>query len=208
MFDMRTRALFILLVALVLLMCLWLFKPARSSLTAGDFSVVFIGLTNDPGPTIRRQMSVISDGRGLHALFAVTNISQEGDLNFGISTIETQSGEDWIPHKSKVFAAPLGLTWSPRHAAIYAVPWPDGLAAVTPWRLRLWVTQDPKPIFDSVNQILKRDLFRPHGRPDVISSVVKPGANTGSAQRDSPVSQSQAVRSETNRTSPRAGLGR
>jgi hypothetical protein len=179
---MRTRAPFILLAVLVLLACLWLFRSAPSAPRAADLSVVFLGLTNDPGRSVYPVLSVlpgVSGGRGLHALFAVTNISQGRYVQFGISTVETHRGDTWRAYDSKVFPAALGALWSPGYSALYAVPWPEGLPTDTPWRLRLWVAREPLPELAFVNQRLGRELFRPQGRHAVTSSSVTPLRLTG-----------------------------
>ena len=178
-FSMRSRGLFVLLAGLVLLACIWLFHSVKSAPATADLSVVFLGLTNDPGESVYPRLSVVGDGRGLHALMAVTNVSQRQYLQFGISAVETQEGGGWRSQASTDFASArfgsaLGSMWSPGFGALYAVPWPAGLATDTPWRLRLWVEREPKAIAALVNDLLKRTLFRPHGRHTVTSSVVTP----------------------------------
>ncbi len=200
----------ILLGALVLLACVWLLST-RSSSQRGDLSVEFRGLTNDPGASVFRRLSVVGDGRGLYALFAVTNISQKGYVQFGISGVERQSNDTWTAHESEVFKPALGFTWSPGFGAFYAIPWPPGLTTDRPWRLRLWVMREPKPILRLVNQRLGRELFRPYWRHTVTSSVVTPTrlhesgpGEPGGYPQDGPANGSQPIRSEANGTSSAA----
>ena len=213
---MRSPGLLVLLAALVLLACIWLFHSVKSTPATADLSVVFMGLTNDPGRSVYPRLSVVSDGRGLHALMAVTNVSQSQYLQFGISAVETQDGSGWSSQGSPVFAPALGYMWSPGHGGLYAVPWPAGLATDTPWRLRLWVMREPKPILALVNDRLKRVLFRPHGRHTLISSVVTPlrllaagpEAHFRNAQPDGAANGSQPIGPEKNGTSAAAGFRR
>jgi len=100
-----------------------------------DLSVTFIGLTNDPGRSVFPVLSVLSDGIGLHALFAVTNIGRQAALQFGIMAVETQRGtgssvmfptgfkrceteiDDGCRATGAVgfFTGPLGMQWRPGH---------------------------------------------------------------------------------------------
>jgi hypothetical protein len=123
---MRRPARFILLAALLLLACFWLIRSAPSGSRAADLSVVFLGLTNDPGGSVYPLLSVVSSGRGLHALFAATNISQGRSVQFGISTVETQRGDIWRAYDSKVFPAALGALWSPAILPSTPSPGPRG----------------------------------------------------------------------------------
>jgi hypothetical protein len=176
----------------------------------------FRGLTNDPGPSVFPRLSVVGNGSGLYALFAVTNISQKGNVQFGISGVERQTSDNWTAHESDLFKGALGFMWSPGHAAFYAIPWPPGLPADSPWRLRFWVMREPKPILHLLNQRLRRELFRPYWRHTVTSSVVTPtglhesglGESGGYAQPEGPANGSQPIRSETNGTSSAAGSRR
>src|SRR5437660_1336347 len=89
------------IIALVisLLACAMLFGLRRATKAQNDLSVTFIGLTNNPGRSVFPALSVLSDGTGLHALFGVTNVSQQAALRFGILAVETQRGSG----SSKVF---------------------------------------------------------------------------------------------------------
>jgi len=141
-----------------------------------DLSVQFAALTNNPGRSVLRRLSVVSGGRGLYALFAVTNTSDKLYVQFGISCIERKSGNGWKLHESESFKPPptLGFMWSPGHGCLYAIPWPIGLGTNTSWRLQMWVMYEPEPKLALINQQLGQKLFPPHGRHLVTSSTVIP----------------------------------
>jgi|KBSSwiStaDraftv2_1062776.scaffolds.fasta_scaffold210839_3 hypothetical protein len=174
-----------------------------------ELSVAFLALTNDPGRSAYPRMSVIGDGRGLHALFTVSNISRVHFVQFGVDGLEKQVGNRWSELVSDDFKPALGTTWTPGFGSCYAIPWPQGLDTATPWRLRLWVKREPRGLFALVNQRVGRELFHPWGHQTTTSSVVRPkesvaavlGADGQSAQAG-PANGSQPVRSETNGTSP------
>lgn len=118
-------------------------KPPQA---AGDVSVLFLGLTNNPGRSIYPQFSVVSEGRGLHALFAITNISKNHVVQFGISDIERQTNGNWVVHETEFHKSALGMTWMPGNGACYAIPLPRELkTSAIQWRLRMWVLREPNP---------------------------------------------------------------
>ena len=156
--------------------------------------VHWLGLTNDPGKSVYPVLSVLSDGIGLHALFAVTNTAQQAALQFGIMAVETQRGtgssvifptgfkrseteshDGWrATEAGGFFTGPLGMQWRPGHGCVYAVRWPTAVRPETPWRLRLWVRREPNLYLTLINQRLHRELFRAYGDHTVTSSVVHP----------------------------------
>jgi len=195
----------------LLLACFWLARAKRPS-PPNDLFAGFLGVTNNPGGSVYPWLSVLGDGRGLYALFGVTNIDQSHYVRFGISAIETHGNEGWRADRSWRFEQELGSVWAPGHSCVYAVPWPDGLATDTPWRLRMWVMREPKLVFVALNQRLGRELFRPHGRHSITSDVVAPitvqlgeQPSVENAQPDDTANRSQPGRSETNRAPAAAG---
>ena len=192
---MRSRGLSVALVVF-LLACAVILGLRRPATMQNDLLVTFIGLTNNPGKSIFPTLSVLSDGFGLHALFAVTNIGPEAALQFGILAVETQRGtgsslvfptgfrrsavelkdrNGWrATEAGGFFTAPMAMQWRPRHGCVYAVRWPTALGLDTPWRLRLWVRREPNIYLGFINQRLRRELFRPHGDHTVTSSIVGP----------------------------------
>jgi hypothetical protein len=210
--DMLHRRPIILLAGLVLLGCVWLLIPSKSP-RPPDLSVTFLALTNDPGRSAYPRLSVISDGRGLHALFSVSNVSRVHFIQFGVDGLEKQVGSRWSEHVSDDFKSALGMTWTPGFSSVYAIPWPQGLDTATPWRLRLWVKRERRGLFALVNQRVGRELFHPWGHQTTTSSIVRPkgsgvlGADGQSAQ-DGAANGNQPIRSETNSTSAAAGSRR
>ena len=176
--DMLHRRPIILLAGLVLLGSVWLLIPSKSP-RPPELSVAFLALTNDPGRSAYPRLSVIGDGRGLHALFTVSNISRVHFVQFGVDGLEKQVGNRWSAHVSDYFKPALGTTWTPGFGSCYAIPWPQGLDTATPWRLRLWVKREPRGLFALVNQRVGRELFHPWGHQTTTSSVVRPNESVG-----------------------------
>jgi hypothetical protein len=168
---MRFRGPYILLGAAVLFACVWLVYRAMTSPWTGDVSIGFLGLTNNPGGSVAsRQLCVEGNGRGLHALFAVTNISPTRYVNFGIAAVETQDTEEWKPQGPVSDRPELGNGFAPRDGWHYAIPWPAGLERDKSWRLRLWVTRQPRLL--SIKLRHHGFGLRPSGRHTVTSPVV------------------------------------
>lgn len=170
---MRFRGPSILLGVVLLLTFIWLAHPERSD-PPNDLSAGFLGFTNNPGASVYPRLSVVGDGRGLYALFAVTNVSQRQYIRFGISAVETGGEQGWAVDESWGLEHELGSVWSPGYRAVYAIPWPAKASIDRPWRLRLWVMREPKLVFIRFNQRLGREIFRPYGRHTVPSDVVPP----------------------------------
>src|SRR5882724_2272453 len=179
--NMRLRRLVLFLAAVALLGCAWLLIRPKPSLRT-DLSVTFVALTNDPGASAYTRLSVISDGSGPHALFAVSNISQVHYVQFGIVGIQKLAGDGWRDQPSPYFQTLLGVKWRPGLGCYYTVPWPAGLDADTPWRLKLWVKREPVlGLRGLINQRFGRELFPPWGHHVVTSSVVRPMRFHGAA---------------------------
>jgi len=198
-----------------LLTCIWWVGYFVRDPSPNDLSAGFLAITNNPGSSVYPRLSVVGDGRGLYALFAVTNISQGHYIRFGLAAIETQVKERWRADKSGDLGEELGSVWSPGYSSVYAFLWPANRAIDTPWRLRLWVMREPKLVFISINQRLGREVFRAYGHHTVTSDVVAPMMlhNMGpSAYVDNAheraANRSQPICSQTNRTSSAAGSGR
>src|SRR6266702_6420972 len=127
---MRFRRLCISLGVVLLLTCIWLGYFVRAP-SPNDLCAGFLGITNNTGTSVYPRLSVIGDGRGLYALFAVTNISQGHYIRFGLAANETQVNEGWRADKSGVFeeglswvfGQELGSVWSPGYSSVYAIPW-------------------------------------------------------------------------------------
>jgi len=212
--NMRIRQLVLSLGTLAMLACAWLLIRYKAS-ERSDLSAIFLTFTNNPGVSVFPRLSVISDGRGPHALFAVSNISQVQYVQFGIAGIEKAVGDVWRDYSSPSFMGPLGMSWSPGHGYYYAVPWPTGLSLETPWRLRLWVKREPRGLRLLINQRVGGP-FHPWGQHFVTSSVVRPvGIPTSARATDAPKAQSvgpvngiQPIHADTNRTSDATGSRR
>ena len=181
---------------IVLFACAIIMALRHRATPVNDLTVMFVGLTNNPGPSVYPALSVLSGGVGLHALFGVTNVSQQSALQFGIFAIETQGGngssqvfptgfrrsakesdapDGWrATEAGGFFTAPMGMQWRPGHGCLYAIPWPAAIAPNTPWRLRLWVRREPKPYLALFNQPIGREFFRPRGDHTVAGDVVVP----------------------------------
>jgi hypothetical protein len=169
--DMRSRGPYILLAAAALLACVWLLHRVMTSTWAGDVSIGLLGLTNNPGSSVvARQLCVDGNGRGLHALFAVTNISPTRYVNFGIAAVETQGTEGWRAPGPVSDRPELGNGFAPGDGWHYAIPWPAGLETNKPWRLRLWVTRQPRLL--SIKLRHHGFGLRPNGRHTVTGPVV------------------------------------
>ena len=142
--DMRRHGLYILLAAGVVVVCVGLVYSQKPSGVAGDVSAAYQGLTNNPGPgtSVYQHFSVVGNGRGVHALFGVTNLTRKYYVNFGIAAVETPGSEGWKAEDSGVSRPVLGKGIPPGDGYIFAIPWPLGLKTDQPWRLRLWVTRD------------------------------------------------------------------
>jgi hypothetical protein len=215
--DMRLPRLYILFTAAVLLACAWLSLSRPPASAGGDVSVVLLGLTNSPGSSVPyKRLFVMGDGHGLHALFAVTNISQRQYVKFGIAAVETRDKEGWRALEPVSDKPELGNGFSPGYGYRYAIPWPAGVQTDQPWRLRLWVTRERRLFSMSLHHRgFGRALFRPYGRHTVTSEVVtppsaavtEPGAEVGNAH-NGPAHRSQSVPPGTNSTPPPAGPGR
>ena len=170
---LSSRAIVIALLLIPAAAFLVLIVRLRSTPRPIDLSVIFVGLTNYPQRTMTPpRLAVISDGHGLHALFAVTNRSTDHYLQFGIDRIEKQVGNAWVEHPAVQISPALGMRWSPGYGCAYAIPWPPGVPTDAPWRLNLWVKREPGLHLGLVNQWLHREIFRPYGRHSSTSSVV------------------------------------
>ena len=164
------------LVALAFLLSiayLWKAARVRSAAQANDLAVSFIGMTNNPNPAFPR-LTVASDGRGLHALFSITNTSTSCWLQFGIRRIEKRTGDDWEEHPSAQRSPALGYLWTPGYGCLYAIPWPSGLETNIPWRLHLWVKLEPPELMQWANQRFHREYFPAYGYHTTTSSIVIP----------------------------------
>ncbi len=182
---MRIRGRHIAAAVPVLLVCIWLVYSLRPAAITGDICAVFLGLTNDPGSSVYPRLSAVGTGSGLHALFAITNISPKAHVRFGIAAVEVRGPTRWQADQSVVFSPPLGDGWNPGFGHRYALPWPTGVPTNTPWRLRLWVTRERRLFSIPLHRWwLGRMLFKAYGWHTVISEVVtppKPAAEPGKA---------------------------
>jgi hypothetical protein len=170
---LRSRPIIVALLLIPASAFLVLMMTARTKPRPNDLSVVFVGLTNDPQKTMTPpRLAVISNGHGLHAVFAITNRSTDHYLQFGIDRIEKQVGDAWVEHPAGQTSVALGMRWLPGYGCAYAIPWPPGLPAETPWRVNMWVKREPGLHLGLVNQWLHREIFRPYGRHSSTSSVV------------------------------------
>jgi hypothetical protein len=211
---MRSRGPYILLAVAVLSACVWLVYRANPSSSAGDVSIVFLGLTNDPGSSVvTKRLFVAGNGSGLHALFAVTNISAGRYVRFGIAAVETQGREGWRAVGPASDQPALGNGFARGYGWHYAIPWPAGLGTDQRWRLRLWVLREPRLL----SLKLRHQGFglRPYGRHTVTSPVVtsptpvaaESGANDEDAQPGIPANRGQASRRQAGRRMPRTRPG-
>lgn len=154
---------------------LWKAARDRSAAPANDLAVSFIGMTNNPKSTTTvPRLGVTSDGRGLHALFSITNTSTSRWLQFGILRIEKRTGDHWKEHPSAQRSPALGYLWNPGHGCLYAIPWPSGLETNISWRLHLWVKLEPPELMQWANQRFHREFFPPYGYHTTTSSIVIP----------------------------------
>jgi len=172
--KIRRSRWFLLLVMLGLLICTAIvltrnLNPSRSP----GVVFVFLALTNDPGPSSYPQISVLSDGRGLHALFRATNAGA-GYIKFGVSSTQHQVQDNWETLETASLKMELGSMWKPGFGCTYAIPWPAGLETNAAWRLQLWEMREPNPVMMWINQRLGRKVFHPYGRHSLPGPVVTP----------------------------------
>jgi hypothetical protein len=136
------------------------FSPSK------ELSVAFAGFANDPvwtpgGPAIA------GNGKGLYALFAVTNISPRSIISFKTLSVERAGAGSWKVYGPEARAEQMGgdpwigmegRVWLPGFGNVCAVAWPAGLPRDSSWRLRLLVSREPPGPLISVNQRLKQRL--------------------------------------------------
>jgi hypothetical protein len=120
-------------------------------------TVMLVGVENDPishppdGPT------VLHGGRGLCAVFAVTNISKQDAIWFNTCAVEHKVGLEWrrtlVPsYLSRVLSEKPWLlidsddvndVYPPGRAWYYVVPWPPNIPTNATWRLQLRYGRTP-----------------------------------------------------------------
>jgi hypothetical protein len=190
---MRMRGLYILLTAAGFLVCAWLGCFLKPPPATGDVSLIFLGFTNHPGSSmVSKRLYVVGNGRGLHALFAVTNITPKQYVSFGIAAVETQGAEGWKVEGVASDQPELGKGFSPGYGYHYAVPWPATVKADTPWRMSLWVKRERRLFSFSIHHHgFGRGLFRPYGRHTVTSEAVTP------LRRDAAESRADLLKTQT-----------
>ncbi len=114
-------------------------------------TVVFVGAENDPISHPPNGPTVLHGGRGLCAVFAVTNISKQDAIWFNTCAVEQKVGSEWrrtlVPsYLSRVLGAKpwflidsddVNDVYPPGRAWYYVVPWPPNLPTNAIWRLQL-----------------------------------------------------------------------
>ena len=141
--------------------------------SANDLTVVFAGFTNDPVFTPSR-VAVAGPGKGLHALFAVTNRSPTNFIRFKTVSVESRIGTSWRHFEpNSEWRGMSGRIWAPGFGVLCAVAWPAGLPTSNTWRLQLSVAREPSPLRRMANEELGRELFQP------AAAVMMPSPEVG-----------------------------
>jgi len=163
----------------------WL--SSRRSVPSFPLSVVILGVTNAPGVAWQYGQS-----SGSYVLVAFTNCARTVIKQFGIVTIETQSGQRWEDHRSELDMKEFGSDWGPGNGNVCAIPWPSDLLLERPLRLRLWVEHESNQYVRHYIPALGKMLPRRSRRYTVISTVLappttsyfRPGSGVSNAQQN------------------------
>src|SRR5262245_56873479 len=80
---------------LVILLCLLLtvYTPAPNR----DIRASFIGVTNDPGPSVYPKLEVMPGSQRPYCIFGITNVNKTDFISFGISAFEILHDWTWKP---------------------------------------------------------------------------------------------------------------
>jgi hypothetical protein len=141
-----------------------------------ELSVVFLGLTNNPGPAVVGQFASFSTGTGIHASFLFSNQSADQTNDFGVESVELWNGQSWSNYaRPKNFYETLGSVWPPGHEYKFLIPWPTNVAMTKEWRLKLWEepTRREPSMAARINFFLGRDVLSLPVRYYTTSPVVK-----------------------------------
>jgi hypothetical protein len=211
-FNMRKsgRTISIAVIGLALLVVVNWLLPRRSA-PSFPLSVVILGVTNEPGVAWKSGQS-----SGSYALVAFTNCARTVIKEFGIVTIETQSGQGWKDHSSELDMKGFGSDWGPGNGYVCAIPWPSDLPAEEPLRLRVWVEHESNQYVRHYIPSLGRMLPRRSSIYTVFSTVLappttaafRPGAGASNAQPSASANGSQPLSSVPARASGAAGSRR
>jgi hypothetical protein len=132
-----------------------------------DLSLVLLGFTNNP-VAMRPSLAVAGNGKGLHALFGVTNTSTNHFIQFKTIGIERRHETDWKEFvtfsgwPTNPWTGLRGQTWGPGFGCACAVAWPLDLPTNAAWRLRLSVSRERSLPLIALNQRLGREFFQPY----------------------------------------------
>ena len=170
------RYLFILGFGLIVLLLVPFRTKSRTPIaTKSDLSIMLVGFTNNP---TWPPLSFAGSGKGLHALFAVTNTSTSEFIQFDTVAVEWFDGGAWKEFGPLLEGWPTNLwrgisgsRWSPGHGCVQAVAWP-GISTNSSWRLRLSVSTDPTLFKQVVNEKVGQEIFHPHGTVSVMGPEV------------------------------------
>jgi hypothetical protein len=150
---------------IVLLLVPFRAKSRVPTAIKSDLSIILVGFTNNPTSP---PLSIAGSGKGLHALFAVTNTSTREFIRFDTVAVEWLDGGAWKEFGPLLEGWPTNLwrgisgsRWSPGHGGVQAVAWP-GISTNSSWRLRVSVSTDPTLFKQAVNEKVRQEIFYPH----------------------------------------------
>lgn len=137
-----------------------LWSAFRARTASPPLAVVLVKVQNDPLSHWHQPGTVLHGGRGLCAIFAVTNTSPRDRLWFNTWALEEKIGPQWRRTILATYASrnraghPAFLIdsedvndlYPPGRAWYYVVPWPSGIPTNATWRLLVRYGKAPSPL--------------------------------------------------------------
>jgi hypothetical protein len=162
----------------LLLLALVVWSGFRAGSTPPRLAIELAGVENDPITHPPNGLTVLHGGRGLCAIFAVTNISKDASIWFTTWGLEQKVGAEWrrirVPRYESRVVGKLragGDPWflvdsddvnnvfPPGRGWYYVVPWPANVPTNAAWRLKLRYGRAPSQMAEKIDNQLGVRFF-------------------------------------------------
>lgn len=161
---------------LLLILAFLLAGLPKEAPPTGDLAVTFLGITNNPVPSLRPvRLAMVGGTTGLCAIFRVQNLTSNLYLAFEGQSLQILGEGKWVDVGAPTRMCGLGGSrWSPSYSCLIAVAWPPRIPTNALWRMVVDVKREPGGIRRRINDYMQREFFtlQPYAKHTIRSTEV------------------------------------